>query len=164
MFKTLALATIAVSASAMDFVIEPTDFASVDVVEHLFDNFFVDDLQTSFGGCGGNWAVSGGSVNPDPIKKGSDAALALNGHWSAAQTLGDITLVAKWNGVTLKTETDSAYNGQSVSGDWTYNFTYAIPGLAPSGSWVIEITGANMCGQVSLSPHPDPGSLRSPAP
>ena len=151
MFKTLALSALAVSASSMDLVIEPMDFAKVEVVEHLFDNFFVEDFDASFGGCGGNWAVSGGSVNPDPIVKGQNADLSLHGSWSSSQAMGDIKLVAAWNGINLKTETDSSYNGQTLSGDWTYDYSYAIPGAAPSGSWVITITGNNMCGKVSFS-------------
>jgi hypothetical protein len=143
MFKTIALSALAASATAFTITMDPTDFAQVEVVEHLFDSFFTDLQATSFSQCGGDhYSFSSGSVNPDPIQKGSTASLSMTGSFDQATSISNVHYDAAWNGITVKSE-DDARDGSSHSGDYTYAFEYDIPRFSPSGNYVITVTGTD---------------------
>ena len=84
---------------------------------------------------------------PAPAVKGSDVTLNLAGVVSDTMEVTNVHVHVDWNGSTLYDEDhaqDNTYNSA-----YNYKLSWSIPSYAPSGAYVIKVTGT---GNTSAGP------------
>ena len=144
-------------------IFNPANFMKAGLAEKLLEQ------QPSVGATGVvSWAQCGdaegkftfdpasSSYSPNPLQKGKNVNLDLQGVVDSTTTLQKVHVNAKWNGASLYDQDITV--GQSYSDLLEFDFSWFVPSYAPAGKYDITLTGfdsdlktSDMCVQASFN-------------